>query len=235
MGNALGTDGTLEIFPPAETEAEKAAKIVSAPITTTTSGTASGELRIRDFDFTFQSAIGATGGKLSTVRIDNAKATFGAGIFATSVTLNPKAQLALSNDLTISNTLTLNNRVTTGSTATTGGATLALGSHTLTASGAVSFNNTVTATDTSRHRDQPVELSFTAYNRENSPNEGGAAPELVVSPAPPGTTVRTFLPRVANVITFGSRGVLGRSDANVASNPDASYGRIVEHSYRVSP
>ena len=73
-------------------------------------------------------------------------------------------------------------------------------------------------------RDQPVQLSFTAYNRENSPNEGGAAPKLVVSPAPPGTTVRTFLPRVANVITFGGKSVLGRSDANVDANLGQPYG-----------
>ena len=75
-------------------------------------------------------------------------------------------------------------------------------------------------------RDQPVQLSFTAYNREESSGEGGATPELVVSPAPPGMTVRTFLPRVANVVTFGGRSVLGRSDANVNANLGQPYGWV---------
>ena len=155
------------------------------------------------------------------------------------------------------------------------------------------------------YRDQPAQLSFTVYNREQRSREGGAEPELVISPAPPGTTVKTFLPKVVNVIGFGGDSVLGQTDVTidadldqpygwvnarvtpvdsgiqvcdwdfaddndtgfgaaagealksklvcsavtggvpvigfaawsrrVAANPDASYGRIVEHSYRVSP
>ena len=75
-------------------------------------------------------------------------------------------------------------------------------------------------------RDQPVQLSFTAYNREGSSGAGGVSPELVVSPAPPGTTVRTFLPKVANVITFGGNSVLGQSDATVSANPGQPYGWV---------
>ena len=69
-------------------------------------------------------------------------------------------------------------------------------------------------------------MSFTAYNRETFSNQGGATPELVVSPAPPGTTVKTFLPRVANVITFGGNSVLGRSDADVSASPGQPYGWV---------
>ena len=156
------------------------------------------------------------------------------------------------------------------------------------------------------YRDLPVELEFTAYNREQrAADTVTATGELVVSPtAPtaPSTRLKTYLPQVANVITFGGKQVFGpmahnidvdlgqpygwvsarlRSrDADVrvcdwdraqdngsgfpgaaagraltlecsaltnknvpvigfaawsrkmAANPDASYGRIVEHSYR---
>ena len=129
LGNDTGTSGAIRVF--SETAGSLPAQIVSAPIATRTDGR--GVLRIRDFDYTFQGVIGQpattapTARKLSTVRIDNARTTFGANINANAVTLNPNAELVLSDNLTISNTLTLNNQVGAGSTATTGGATLALG------------------------------------------------------------------------------------------------------------
>ena len=152
------------------------------------------------------------------------------------------------------------------------------------------------------YRDLPVELAFTAYNREQRADTVIPTAELVVSPTAPTTRPRTYLPQVANVITFGGRRVFGPTDHNidvdlgqpygwvsarvrsrdadvrvcdwdrqqdnaagfpgatagraltvectavankgvpvigftawsrkVAANPDASYGRIVEHSYR---
>ena len=153
----------------------------------------------------------------------------------------------------------------------------------------------------------PVELEFTAYNRERRSSALAAEPKLIVSPAPPEMASKTYLPKVTNVITFGgNRSALGQSDRDVsadlgqpygwvsarvksrdsdvricdwnfaqdkaanvpstaagqaltqdcsavtagsgvpvigfaawsrrvAANPDASYGRIVEHSYRVKP
>ena len=74
-------------------------------------------------------------------------------------------------------------------------------------------------------RDQPLELSFTAYNREafqGAPEEN----QLVVSPAPPGTVKKTYLPKVANVITFGGNRVLGQSDATVSAALGQPYGWV---------
>ena len=152
------------------------------------------------------------------------------------------------------------------------------------------------------YRDLPVELTFTAYNREQRADTVTPTSELVVSPTAPTTMPKTYLPQVANVITFGGKRVFGPMDHNidvdlgqpygwvsarvrsrdadvrvcdwdrqqdnaagfpgalagraltlecsavankgvpvigfaawsrkVAANPDASYGRIVEHSYR---
>ena len=76
------------------------------------------------------------------------------------------------------------------------------------------------------YRDQPVQLSFTAYNREKLSSAGGTASELVVSPPSPGTTVRTFLPKVANVISFGGNSALGRTDVTVNANLGQPYGWI---------
>ena len=80
-------------------------------------------------------------------------------------------------------------------------------------------------------RDLPVKLAFTAYNREEFQGEA-AVGELVVSPAPPSTTATTYLPKVANVITFGegsaSRrgGVLGVSDAHIDADLGQPYGWV---------
>ena len=152
------------------------------------------------------------------------------------------------------------------------------------------------------YRDLPVELAFTAYNREQRADTVTPTAELVVSPTAPTTMPKTYLPQVANVITFGGKRVFGAMAHNidvdlgqpygwvsarvrsrdadvrvcdwdrqqdnaagfpgaaagraltvectavanknvpvigfaawsrrVAANPDASYGRIVEHSYR---
>ena len=80
-------------------------------------------------------------------------------------------------------------------------------------------------------RDLPVKLAFTAYNREEFQGEA-AAGELVVSPAPPSTTATTYLPKVANVITFGERsalgrgGVLGLSDVHIDADLGQPYGWV---------
>ena len=159
----------------------------------------------------------------------------------------------------------------------------------------IGATSTAPKVDDCDYRDMPVELEFTAYNREQRSNTVTAE------------TARTYLPKVTNVITFGgNRSALGQSDRdvsadlgqdygwvsarvksrdsdlrvcdwnfaqdkaanvpstaagqaliqdctavtagrgvpvigfaawsrNVAANPDASYGRIVEHSYRVKP
>ena len=75
------------------------------------------------------------------------------------------------------------------------------------------------------YRDQPVELSFTAYNREAFQGTP-AAGQLVVSSAPPGTVKKTYLPKVANVVSFGGNSVLGRSDANVSASLGQPYGWV---------
>ena len=81
------------------------------------------------------------------------------------------------------------------------------------------------------YRDLPVALHVTAYNREEFQGEA-AAGELVVSPAPPSTTATTYLPKVANVITFGERsalgrgGVLGLSDAHIDADLGQPYGWV---------
>ena len=56
---------------------------VSAPIGTATNN--SGNLRIRDFDYVFEGAIGDSTKALSSVRIDNARATFKGDIAANTV------------------------------------------------------------------------------------------------------------------------------------------------------
>lgn len=66
-------------------------------------------------------------------------------------------------------------------------------------------------------RDMPVELTFVAYNREEG-EETVTSDGLVVSPAPPGIIEARFLPKEANVITFGDTGgVLAASDQNITA------------------
>lgn len=75
-------------------------------------------------------------------------------------------------------------------------------------------------------RDQPVELTFTAYNREEfvpTPEEGG----LVVSPAPPGIIDQTFLPKETNVISFGGNTVFGAADADVTAELFQPFGWVI--------
>ena len=54
------------------------------------------------------------------------------------------------------------------------------------------------------YRDLPLELAFRTYNREALSSAGGAEPRLLVSPAPPGTSAQTYLPKVVNLISFVS-------------------------------
>jgi hypothetical protein len=74
-------------------------------------------------------------------------------------------------------------------------------------------------------RDQPVELTFEAYNREEltpAPGDRG----LVVSPAPPGVRPTVYLPKEANVITFGDGEVFGEEDANVSADLAQPFGWV---------
>jgi hypothetical protein len=78
--------------------------------------------------------------------------------------------------------------------------------------------------DTCDWRDMPVVLEFSAWNREEF---AGSAPDedLTVSPAPPGEILTAYLPKEANVITFGDTGgVLDSSDANVSANLGQPFG-----------
>lgn len=73
-------------------------------------------------------------------------------------------------------------------------------------------------------RDMPVVLGFQAYNREefagSAPGEG-----LTVSPAPPGEILTAYLPKEANVITFGDTGgVLDAEDTNITADLRQPYG-----------
>ncbi|MEO1079811.1 MAG: hypothetical protein AAFY29_09665 [Pseudomonadota bacterium] len=73
-------------------------------------------------------------------------------------------------------------------------------------------------------RDMPVELNFAAWNREEF---AGTAPDedLTVSPAPPGEILTAFLPKEANVITFGDTGgILDMEDTNVSANLGQPFG-----------
>ena len=76
------------------------------------------------------------------------------------------------------------------------------------------------------YRDMPVELTFTAYNREAFRGQA-ARGTLVTGPQPPAVSVETYLPKVANVITFGGRrAALGASDAEVSADPGQPYGWV---------
>ena len=74
-------------------------------------------------------------------------------------------------------------------------------------------------------RDLPLELEYVAYNREEFKGEA-ATGTLVVSPQPPTVIAKTYLPKVANVITFGGNSVLGQSDANVNANLGQPFGWV---------
>ena len=72
-------------------------------------------------------------------------------------------------------------------------------------------------------RDLPVEMSVRAYNREAFM---GQAPSgtLVSGPQPPTVSVKTYLPKVANVVSFGGNSVLGQTDANVSRELGQPFG-----------
>ncbi|MEM1404583.1 MAG: hypothetical protein AAGG55_14695 [Pseudomonadota bacterium] len=81
------------------------------------------------------------------------------------------------------------------------------------------------AVDECDYRDMPVVLTFTAYNREEF---RGTSPQgdLVVSPAPPGEIVTAYLPKEANVVTFGGNSVLGQVDADVTADLGQPFGWV---------
>ena len=76
------------------------------------------------------------------------------------------------------------------------------------------------------YRDMPVEVDFSAYNREAFKTGDDSAPELVTSPAPPGAVKKTYLPKVANVVSFGDNRVLGQSDATISADMGQPYGWV---------
>ena len=75
-------------------------------------------------------------------------------------------------------------------------------------------------------RDLPLELEYVAYNREEFFKGEVATGTLVVSPQPPAVIAKTYLPKVANVITFGGNSVLGQSDANVTASLRQPFGWV---------
>ena len=75
-------------------------------------------------------------------------------------------------------------------------------------------------------RDLPLELEYVAYNREEFFKGEVATGTLVVSPQPPAVIAKTYLPKVANVITFGGNSVLGQSDANVNASLGQPFGWV---------
>ena len=75
-------------------------------------------------------------------------------------------------------------------------------------------------------RDLPLELEYVAYNREEFFKGEVATGTLVVSPQPPAVIAKTYLPKVANVITFGGNSVLGQSDANVNADLGQPFGWV---------
>ena len=74
-------------------------------------------------------------------------------------------------------------------------------------------------------RDVPVQMDIKAYNREAFM---GQAPSgtLVPGPQPPVASIKTYLPKVANVVTFGGNSVLGQTDANVSRNLGQPFGWV---------
>ena len=82
------------------------------------------------------------------------------------------------------------------------------------------------AVDACDFRDLPVKLTYAAYNREEFRGAVSAG-TLVVSPQPPSARAETYLTKVANVIGFGGRSVLGQTDADVTANLGQPFGWVV--------
>ena len=71
------------------------------------------------------------------------------------------------------------------------------------------------------YRDLPIELAFTGYDRESHSAESAEA-----QPTAPATTVKTTLPKVANVIAFGGNNVFGSMDHNIDAGQGQPYGWV---------
>ena len=71
------------------------------------------------------------------------------------------------------------------------------------------------------YRDLPIELAFTVYDRESHSAED-AEPQSTA----PATTVKTTLPKVANVIAFGGNNVFGSIDHNIDAGQGQPYGWV---------
>ena len=80
------------------------------------------------------------------------------------------------------------------------------------------------AVDECDFRDLPIELEYFAYNREEF--RGEVVGTLVPGPQILGVSATTYLPKVANVITFGGNSVLGQTDANVNVDLDQPFGWV---------
>ena len=81
------------------------------------------------------------------------------------------------------------------------------------------------AVDACDFRDLPVKLTYAAYNREEFQGAVSAG-TLVVSPQPSSARAETYLAKVANVIGFGGRSVLGQTDADVTANLGQPFGWV---------
>ena len=71
------------------------------------------------------------------------------------------------------------------------------------------------------YRDLPIELAFTGYNRESHSAEHAEPQSTALA-----TTVRTTLPKVANVIAFGGNNVFGSMDHNIDAGQGQPYGWV---------
>ena len=81
---------------------------------------------------------------------------------------------------------------------------------------------TATAIAECDYRDLPVELAFTAYNREQHADTAASTGEL----ESPTTRSRTYLPQVANVITFAGKRVFGAMAHNIDVDLGQPYGWV---------
>ena len=141
LGNGADARGNpIRVFGPAKIATTDITYSINAPIKTTASSDGRGDLNMRDFKFTFEKVLGASGAALANIRINNAMVNMKENVHANRIRLiNATATLAKdlytgtvnlgdNANLTVSGNLTLNNN-----------ATLALGVNTLQVTGNVNL------------------------------------------------------------------------------------------------
>ena len=124
LGNDRDAGRTITIF----RDATPGNYIVSTTINNTGGA---GELRVRDYNYTFQGDIGGSTTALTSVSVNNAKASFGGNVYAGAVSFDSSSELALTNNVAISGTLNVNR-----------GAALSLDDNTLTVTRMATFRGT---------------------------------------------------------------------------------------------